>query len=465
MPPALPALFARTVAAHGLLDAAHGYLVALSGGADSVALLLLMHEAGYRIEAAHCHFGLRGEESDRDARFAADLCRRLGVRLHTVRFDTRAEARSHGESIEMAARRLRYAWFDDLLRRHDLSAVCVAHHMDDDVETMLLNLVRGTGIHGLTGMAYARPGVVRPLLDATRADILAYLAARGQDYVTDSSNADTAYKRNLVRHRVLPLLETLNPAVRRTLRADMRRLAHAAAAYDREQATLLTAHAERLPHGWAFGAATLATGSLRDALATRFGFTAADVAAMHPLASLGPRACFQAPEWQAAPYRGRLEVVRRPTAFAPVPLPLDALRQCAEAGGTYETQIALPDGMTLTLTLMDRQDLAAIPRGTDSVALDADRTGAAPEYRRVAPGERFAPYGAQGTRLVSDYLTDRHVSRLEREWQTVVADGDDLLWLVGQRAARRAAITEATTRVWLLRMAPTPGGGDATSGL
>ena len=202
MPPALPALFARTVAAHGLLDAAHGYLVALSGGADSVALLLLMHEAGYRIEAAHCHFGLRGEESDRDARFAADLCRRLGVRLHTVRFDTRAEARSHGESIEMAARRLRYTWFADLLRRHDLSAVCVAHHMDDDVETMLLNLVRGTGIHGLTGMAYARPGVVRPLLDATRADILAYLAARGQDYVTDSSNADTAYKRNLVRHRV-----------------------------------------------------------------------------------------------------------------------------------------------------------------------------------------------------------------------------------------------------------------------
>ena len=137
----------------------------------------------------------------------------------------------------------------------------------------------------------------------------------------------------------------------------------------------------------------------------------------------------------------------------------------ALAGCTALRRVYLPDGMTLTLTLMDRQDLEAIPRGTDSVALDADRTGAAPEYRRVAPGERFAPYGAQGTRLVSDYLTDRHVSRLEREWQTVVADGDDLLWLVGQRAARRAAITEATTRVWLLRMAPTPGVGDATSGL
>ena len=454
MPPALPALFARTVAAHGLLDAAHGYLVALSGGADSVALLLLMHEAGYRIEAAHCHFGLRGAESDRDARFAESLCRRLGVRLHSVRFNTRAEARAHGESIEMAARRLRYACLAALLRRHDLSAVCVAHHMDDDVETMLLNLVRGTGIHGLTGMAYAREGVVRPLLDATRADIMAYLAARGQDYVTDSSNADTAYKRNMVRHRVLPLLEQLNPAVRRTLRADMRRLAHAAEAYDREQDHLLTAHAEALPHGRAFAGDALAMGSLRDALAARFGFTAADVAAMHPLSGLSERACFEAPRWQAAPYRGRLEVVRRPDAFAPVALPLQALRRRYDEEGTARVEVKLPDGMTLRLTLMDRRALAAIPSGTDSVALDADRTGPTVVYRRVAVGERFAPYGARGTRLVSDFLTDRHVSRLERAWQTAVADNEAILWLVGQRAARQAAITDATTRVWLIEIRP-----------
>ena len=192
-------------------------LIALSGGADSVALLLMMHERGEAEAAAHCNFHLRGEESNRDEQFVRDLCQKLGVRLFVKHFNTEEEAQRTGESIEMAARRLRYDWFEALRKAHGFSNVAVAHHRDDNAETILLNLVRGTGLRGLTGMESERPGVVRPLLNLSRRDILNYLQARHQPFVTDSTNADTHFRRNKLRHEVLPLLAEMNPNVVRTL--------------------------------------------------------------------------------------------------------------------------------------------------------------------------------------------------------------------------------------------------------
>ena len=142
-------------------------LVAVSGGADSVALLCALLATGRHIEAAHCNFHLRGEESDRDQRFTERLCDENGVRLHTVEFDTRAEASRHSESLEMAARRLRYEWFDHLLNTQALEAVAVAHHADDNAETLLLHLIRGTGWRGLAGMGWRRGRIVRPMLGTT----------------------------------------------------------------------------------------------------------------------------------------------------------------------------------------------------------------------------------------------------------------------------------------------------------
>ena len=192
-------------------------LIALSGGADSVALLLMMHERGEAEAAAHCNFHLRGEESNRDEQFVRDLCQKLGVRLFVKHFNSEEEAQRTGESIEMAARRLRYDWFEALRKAHGFSNVAVAHHRDDNAETILLNLVRGTGLRGLTGMESERPGVVRPLLNLSRRDILNYLQARHQPFVPDSTNADTHFRRNKLRHEVLPLLAEMNPNVVRTL--------------------------------------------------------------------------------------------------------------------------------------------------------------------------------------------------------------------------------------------------------
>ena len=178
----------RYVEKHKLLKPSELYLVALSGGADSVALLLLLKNAHFNVHAAHCNFRLRGEESDRDEAFCVELCQRLGVELHRAHFDTREYAELHKVSIEMAARELRYKWFEQLRQDIGAAGICVAHHRDDSVETVLLNLVRGTGLRGLTGIQPRNGNILRPLLCVSRAEIEVFLAEKGQKYVTDSTN-------------------------------------------------------------------------------------------------------------------------------------------------------------------------------------------------------------------------------------------------------------------------------------
>ena len=192
---------------HGLLSREGLHLVALSGGADSVALLLILKDLGYRIEAAHCNFHLRGEESNRDEAFVKKLCQEQNIPLHLIHFDTKEYADLHQVSIEMAARDLRYGYFRQLRKDIGAEKVCVAHHRDDAVETLLMNLMRGSGVHGLTGIRACNGEIVRPLLDVSRQEIETYLHSIGQDYVMDSTNLVDDVVRNKIRLNVLPLLE------------------------------------------------------------------------------------------------------------------------------------------------------------------------------------------------------------------------------------------------------------------
>lgn len=196
---------------HGLLDKSRPVLVAISGGADSVSLLDVLLRAGYECVAAHCNFQLRGAESDRDEAFVRELCKQMQVTLEVTRFDTLLYARTHNVSIEMAARELRYAWFDEIAKQHACQAVCVAHHQNDQAETILLNLRRGAGLRGLAGMRpmSANPMVsqgvpiVRPLLCTTRDYIEYYLRdKRHITWVNDSTNTDTAIARNAIREQL-----------------------------------------------------------------------------------------------------------------------------------------------------------------------------------------------------------------------------------------------------------------------
>ena len=195
------------------LDGPLLFVVGLSGGADSTALLAALTALGHRCLAAHVNYGLRGAESDRDEAFARSLARELGVGIEVLDAASEVAGRSGGESVEMACRRVRYRWFDELRHTHGIPLLAVGHNYTDNLETMTINLLRGTGLTGLAGMRPYDGVTVRPLLGVTRGEITAYLADRGLGHIEDSTNATDEFMRNRVRHHVIPAMRDASPQV------------------------------------------------------------------------------------------------------------------------------------------------------------------------------------------------------------------------------------------------------------
>ncbi|MBF0976859.1 MAG: tRNA lysidine(34) synthetase TilS, partial [Bacteroidetes bacterium] len=193
------------------LDKGDKLLVAVSGGIDSVVLLDMLSKSGYRCAIAHCNFHLRASESDTDQTFVEGLARKYDIPIFIEHFDTIDIAAKEKISIEMAARNLRYRWFDEIKSRHGFRAIAVAHHKNDNAETVLLNLTRGTGLRGLAGMQVERNDIVRPLLCFDRTEIEFYAKMNSLDFRIDSTNSDTAFHRNRVRCNILPQFEAINP--------------------------------------------------------------------------------------------------------------------------------------------------------------------------------------------------------------------------------------------------------------
>lgn len=229
----------RAIDHYHLLPSGARVLVALSGGADSVALLRALHLQGYTVRAVHVNFRLRGAESDRDEAFCRSLCRSLEIPLEVASFDTLTIAQERGISIEMAARDLRYELFSQVASRYAVEAIAVAHHLQDNVETLLANFLRGTGIAGLRGMKPKRENIIRPLLEVAPEDIYSFLALLGQSYCQDSTNRDVAIKRNAIRHRILPLLGEFNPNILSTSLGTLAHLREVEQIYDEGITTML----------------------------------------------------------------------------------------------------------------------------------------------------------------------------------------------------------------------------------
>ncbi len=420
------------IAAHKLLSATDVHLVALSGGADSVCLLLVLAQLGYRVEAAHCNFRLRGEESDRDEHFCDDLCRRHNIPLHKAHFDTRAYAAAHKVSIEMAARDLRYTYFYQLCHSIGASTICVAHHREDSVETVLLNLVRGTGIDGLTGIQPRNGNVVRPLLSVSRRDIETWLKAHGENYITDSSNLVNDVKRNKIRLDVIPLLQTINPSVvdsiyQTSIRlGEAARMANSPIIHDRYKGDTLSYDM--------LSQEPSAEYVLWHRLAP-LGFTPSQVEKMAEAIGGHSGRTWQSTTHIVVTTSSQLVIApREEQAFAPIKIPVD---------GTY----LLPSGGKLKVETVAFTPDTEISKDPKQVMLDADAITWPLTLRRVETADRFIPLGMKGSRLISDYLTDRKRNLIEKRRQMVVADArDQVVWLVGERPDNRCRITAATIR-------------------
>ena len=413
----------------GLLMPGEKVLVALSGGADSVALFRVLIAMNYPIEAAHCNFHLRGEESNRDESFVRSLCEDFGVTLHVTHFDTTAYAKERGISIEMAARELRYEWFGQLCVERGIETIAVAHHRDDSVETFLLNLIRGTGINGLKGIAPKNGHIVRPLLMENRTSIEEYLQAIKQDYVTDSTNLQDEYMRNKIRLNILPLMKELNPSVSDSIFRTSRRLNEVADIYNRERARSLSSIMIKEPDG-SFRISIdgvrkdIAPESLLHEALSRFGFHSAQVEDMlRCIAGEQSGKRFYAREWMVLRDREYLIVKKVIT--------LDELPELV-----IEESMYTPDFQ--------------LAREKDVACIDADKVKGELTVRRWEQGDKFVPFGMTGKKKVSDYLTDRKFTLYEKEKQCVVCCGDDIVWVVNERSDNRYRVTENTKRIYIL---------------
>lgn len=398
-------------------------LVALSGGADSVALLRLLLSSEYVCEAAHCNFHLRGEESDRDEAFVQDLCNRLQVPLHTIHFDTTQYASDKHISIEMAARELRYQWFSELKEQCKASVIAVAHHQDDSVETMLLNLIRGTGINGLLGIRPRNGDIVRPLLCISRKEITDYLHYIKQDYVTDSTNLQDEYTRNKIRLNLLPLMAEINPSVKESLIATSHYLNEAAAIYNRG----IAEGRERVVTDNGICIEKLLKEAAPKALLFEIlhplGFNSAQVEDVFISLTGQPGKQFKSKEWRVIKDRELLLVVKEKQENPTKP-PFELLTEEMDYTAGFD-----------------------IPREKEKVCFDADKLKGELTLRRWQPGDTFIPFGMKGRKRISDYLTDRKFSLAEKEQQWVLCCGEEIVWLIGERTDNRFRIDETTRRV------------------
>jgi tRNA(Ile)-lysidine synthase len=208
--------FLNHIARHKLCTLSDSILLAVSGGIDSMAMLHLFKEGGYRIGVAHCNFQLRGEESNRDESLVAEECKRMAVPFFVKRFDTETYAWEQGVSIQMAARDLRYAWFNELVKNQGYNYMATGHHFDDSMETIVLNLTKGTSVEGYAGIPLKNKYIIRPLLFATRTKVTEYAISRGFTWREDESNFTDDYQRNFIRHHIIPKLKELNPSLETT---------------------------------------------------------------------------------------------------------------------------------------------------------------------------------------------------------------------------------------------------------
>ena len=406
-------------------------LVALSGGADSVALLRVLLSLGYTCECAHCNFHLRGLESDRDEAFVRQLCEKQGIPLHVTHFDTSAYAKEHHISIEMAARELRYEWFEHIRKEIGASAIAVAHHRDDSVETFLLNLMRGAGINGLKGIPVKNGLIVRPLLSVSREDILDYLQAIHQDFVTDSTNMEDEYMRNKIRLNILPAMKEVNPSIMETIQETTFRFSEISNIYQQDR-TEAIAHKVTSTSPDLFRISLVdvlddvAPLSLLHEILFLKGFNGSQIQDIYrTLSSSQSGKRFFSAEWEVLRDREYIWIKKKtPTQSIP----------------------------EIMMEEIERTPSFVIPRDKHIACLDADKINRPLTIRKWERGDKFVPLGMNGKKNVSDYLTDKKYSLFQKENQYVVCCGEDIVWLVNERTDHRYRITDNTQRIMLIQI-------------
>lgn len=422
-----------------LFDKNDRVLVALSGGVDSVVLATLMLRSGYTFSVAHCNFHLRGEESNRDERFVRSWAEKNKIKLFVSEFDTYEYMQQKGISLEMAARELRYSMFKNLMTSQGFSLLATAHHADDSAETFFINLLRGTGIAGLHGILPKHDNIVRPLLFATRKDIFDFAKANNIPFVEDSTNEDTQFLRNKIRHRLFPLLKDLCPNFNTVIKKDIDRL--------RETEIVFRSVIERLRADIIEKESNICKINidrlrklhpiriLLYELLSEYGFNETD--SNNVLASLDKESGKQF-------FSKTHRLLKDRNYLFITPLNAD---QHQERYLLNESQNMVNYPMHLIIETLEDLTFVNISKDRNIAMFDKDMLQFPLVLRHWKQGDAFVPFGMRKSKKLSDFFTSEKYSLIDKQQQWLLCSGDDIIWIVGRRTDNRYRISEKTKTI------------------
>lgn len=415
-------------------------LLAVSGGLDSMVMLHLFYKAGYHAEIAHCNFQLRGADADADEAFVTQAAQQYGFVVHTKRFETKNYATEKQLSTQMAARELRYQWFNELIESQRFNKLATAHHLNDNLETVLLNFIRGTGIDGLCGIPLCSGYMIRPLLFADRNAIKDYAISNKIQWREDQSNKDDHYQRNFLRHNVVPLLEQINPGLLHTFSNNLEKFLASKFLIDNELSKIKSksqkeagsvriskSHFDKTETG------TLLLWEMLKEYGFNWNQTKDIIAAMNHTGAM-----FYADNHI-------LNVDREYLILKPSSLKVEDIL-IHEGAGTFQRV-----GEQLHIEALEYQhDLKA---KSHEAFIDAAKLAYPLRWRNWREGDKFVPFGMKGHKKISDFLIDEKVPLSEKEEVSILEDArGNIIWLVGFRVDDRFKVTNQTSRILRLQL-------------
>lgn len=440
----------RTISRERLIDSGDRILVGVSGGLDSSTLLYCLHRLkdtlSIELGVAHVNHQLRGAESERDEAFVRNLAERFSLPFHLHKADVKNIGRKAGMSVQHAGRDVRYAFFSRLAQSEGYGKIAIAHNKDDQVETFLLRVVKGTGLNGLSSIPIKRGPIIRPFLSVYRSEIAAYAASQGIVHVEDSSNLKDTYERNFLRHRVAPLLEQINPRFREKVLLLLADITALDADFDRDAEDFLVHHASG--NGVEF---RVSLGALKDLHGeTRFRVVSRLLARLEPgfialrehfglveksLSSVRPNTA------AILPHNIRVVRVYDEALFTKKP----AVKPILEVFKVQAGANAFPPlGVEFDVSLHEKKP-EGFGEDRTSVILDADLTGPL-TVRTFRNGDRFIPLGMKDQIKLKDYFISKKIPREQRRQIPLLLSGGDIAWVVGERIDERFKVTPGTVR-------------------
>ena len=412
-------------------------ILGISGGADSVCLMHVLLTLGYSFELAHCNFNLRGEESDADEYFVKELAKKHQLKIHVKQFDTLAYAAENKISTQMAARDLRYAWFDKLRIKSSAKYLAIAHHANDDVETFFINLVRGSGLKGFLGIKDKNNTIVRPLLSVSRLEIEQYLKDRGLVFREDSSNASVKYLRNKIRHELIPLLAQMNPSIQQTVKDEMRILDGVAQIYaSKVEEVRKDLTQEKNGIVQLEISALLALNPLHSylyELLSAYGFYAVEAISKALQGQSGKQ--FFSSTHQL--------VVDRENIF------ISILNKENEVFEITEKTTSLVHPLVINFKVMADK---TIIYDNNIAQLDVEKLKFPLTLRKWKEGDKFMPLGMKKFKKLSDFFIDSKFSIIDKQEQWLLCSGVDIVWVLGCRIDERYKLESNTKKVYIAQL-------------